>query len=139
MSRTRFKNAERKQRKALEGWDPESNRWMWHKYARCGLCNKKFVVNNYPDKKVRVNQHKVGGVILCAWCNTRHGKFVVQLLKITQKVAEGHCPRMMQNIPYGKAAQESFFQDFEDNCKCDVHVARRILIKAGKLETGRAK
>jgi len=124
LSRTRFRNAERKQRRADDKWDAENNRWIWHKYAKCGLCDTKFVVNNYPDKKVRVNQHKVGNVILCGWCKTRHGTFVVQLLKIAQQLTLEDC------WAQPKSAWEP------DTCKCLPCVARRILQKNGKLTIG---
>jgi hypothetical protein len=137
MSRTRFSRAEKKQAKSNALWDPELN--SWQKWVRCGLCKGKFVVNNYPDHKIRISRHKVGGVIVCAWCNTRYGKGVVQLLKIAQKVADKPCPRMMQNIPYSKSAMDSYFEDFEANCKCEAHVAKRILIANNWLETGRKK
>lgn len=106
----------------MSRWNPGETDWK--KWVKCGLCGGRFVVNNYDDRKIRISQHKIGGVIVCGWCKTRYGVFVVQLLKIAQQAADGamlHC--------IAPAA----------TCKCTGHVALRVLEKAGKLQTGRKK
>lgn len=121
-TRTRYRKAERRQKKMISRWSPGASDGK--KWVKCGLCKGRFVVNNYDDGKIRISQHKVGGVIVCPWCNTRYGKGVVQLLKIAQKVAD-----------YSKLCRNGD----DENCKCDAHVAKRILIANNWLETGRKK
>lgn len=83
--RLRTLRAARKQRQAAALWDEEQNKWK--KYAKCSICRRRFVVNNYPDRKVRVSRHKIGGKIVCPWCADRDGKFVVQLMLIAERTA----------------------------------------------------
>lgn len=103
LGRARTRKAERRQRKIQESLDIS-----WKKYARCSLCRYRYVVNNYADRKVRVNQDKIGGKIVCPWCKHRYGKFGVQLLLFAEQTANRSCGG-------------------DDDCKCQVHVARRIL------------
>jgi hypothetical protein len=56
------------------------------KRAKCSLCRGKFVVNNYPDHKVRVEKHKIAGKIVCPWCKSRDGTYLIQLRLIAEKV-----------------------------------------------------
>jgi hypothetical protein len=55
------------------------------KYARCGVCKKTFVCNNYADRRVRVNYLKYKGVIVCPWCRGRpemYKKFIKMKRKL---------------------------------------------------------
>jgi hypothetical protein len=105
--RTRMTRARRKQEKAAAMWAEDD----WRKYARCYLCRKRFVANNYPDRKVRVNSTKIAGKITCPWCRSRDAKFMMQLVLIAEKAANGACELLGE----------------PETCKCLTHVSRRIL------------
>jgi hypothetical protein len=117
--RTRVRKSRRRQRRLTAEWNPEENKWK--KYARCALCRRTFVVNNYPDRKVRVNQHKIGGKIVCPWCKDRDGKFVVQLMLAAEKWVQMMAPHVEEH----------------PECKCTVHQVSRILKVHAELPTRR--
>lgn len=119
LGRARTSKARRRQRKIAESLDVS-----WKKYARCSLCNYRYCVNNYKDRKVRVNQDKIGGKIVCPWCRHRYGKFGVQLMMLAEKVAA------MKDI----ACQRT---DLSVECKCMYHVAERILKAHAEAPTRR--
>lgn len=130
MGLARFVKAEQKQRKLAEAQDTS-----WKKYARCVLCRKRFCVNNYKDRKVRVSQLKIGGKIICPWCKGHDGKFHVQLMLLAEEVAAGPCPNM--KIPYSDKLREPYLVMLEDTCKCKAHVARRVLKAHAEAPTRR--
>lgn len=56
----------------------------WMRYTYCRICGKKICVNNYPDRKPRINRFKVEGIIMCPWCKHHGGKFIAQMYNLTQ-------------------------------------------------------
>ena len=110
--RTRMRRAAKKQAQAAEKWDPTYNRWQ--KYAKCSICLRRFVVNNYNDRKARVNKHKVAGKIVCPWCMDRGGKYIIQLRLIVEKVAN-------TELSYCNGTPK------DPNCKCLSCIAGRVL------------
>lgn len=111
--RKRTLQRRRRQRKLAEQWDPSLN--TWHKYSKCTLCRRKFCVNNYPDRKVRVNKHKIGGKIVCPWCAGRDGTFVIQLLIAAERWTEMTA------------------EHYSDTCQCTACKLTRILRKHDEL------
>lgn len=111
--RSRISKAERKQLRQIESLDRS-----WMKYAKCSICRQRFVVNNYPDRKVRLSHHKLGDKIVCPWCRDRDGKYLVQLRLIAEKVAQ----------------QE---QHIDMACKCLPCVTARILQAHDELPSRR--
>ncbi len=69
--RERLNKAERRQRNIDLKWNPENNDRGWHKYARCFICRKTFVVNNFPDRKVRMSSYVRRKKIICPFCRSR--------------------------------------------------------------------
>jgi hypothetical protein len=132
--RTRVTRARRKQAQALAKWDAELNKWQ--KFAKCSICRIRFVVNNYPDQKVRVKKYKIAGKIVCPWCQGRDAKYLIQLRLIVEQVAEEPCPKR-HNVPYSKSAMDSFFEDLDRTCKCKAHVAKRVLAAHDELPSRR--
>jgi len=117
-ARLRTLRAAKKRKRADELWDPDQNKWQ--RYARCKICRRRFVANNYADRKPRLRHLKIAGKVMCPWCRHRDGKFVIQLLLIAEAVAASadlHC------------GQEAA------TCKCNGHVARRILRDHDELPT----
>jgi hypothetical protein len=108
--RSRITRATQKQEKAGALWAEDD----WRKYAKCFKCRHLFVANNYADRKVRVNNLKIGGKIICPWCRTRGGKRFVQFFLMLEKLA------------HEKVCDYPVEQD-ETTCKCTYHVARRLI------------
>ena len=106
-----------------EQWDPEVNKWK--KYAKCSICRRAFVVNNYPDRKVRVNQDKIGGKIVCPWCKDRDGKFIVQLMQ--QNVEDWRFVWMNEATQYHHFKSLAFLLNHKDKKKKKMY--RRLLMK----------
>jgi hypothetical protein len=117
MGRSRLAKAIRRQQKIEATLDVS-----WKKYARCSLCNYRYVVNNYPDRKARVSQDKIGGKIVCPWCRHRYGKFGVQLMLLAEKLAAGDGPILCSH---------------EEDCKCLRCVASRVLQTHAEAPTRR--
>ena len=120
MGRARTTKALRRQRKVAESLDTS-----WKKYARCKICRRAFVANNYSDRKVRLSHLKIGGKLTCPWCFHRDGKFVVQLMLIAEKVANvemSFCHTAAEERP-------------RPDCKCLACVAGRILKTHEELPT----
>jgi hypothetical protein len=111
--RRRTLQRRRQQRKLEALWDPEQN--AWQKHAKCVICRRKFCVNNYPDRKVRVNKHKIGGKIVCPWCSDRDGKFIVQLMIGCEKWSEMTA------------------EHYSDTCQCTACKVTRILKRHSEL------
>lgn len=124
----RFVKAERRQRRIQDSLDTS-----WKKYARCKVCRRRFVANNYSDRKVRLRHLKIGDKLLCPWCYHRDGKFVVQLMLLAEKVAAKPCPNM--KVPYSDRLREPYLVMMDDTCKCEAHVAKRILRKHEEAPT----
>jgi hypothetical protein len=120
--RLRTLRAAKKARKAQENWNPELN--QWHKYAKCTLCRRRFVVNNYSDHKVRVSHLKIAGKIVCPACKFRDGKFVIQLMLIAEKCANNDMSYC--NAPSTRP---------NEGCKCLVCVSMRVLKAHEELPT----
>ena len=106
LGRARTSKALRRQRRVSETLDRS-----WVKYARCKICRRRFVANNYADRKVRLRDLKIGGLLFCPWCKHRDGKFVAQLYLLAERISRGHCELLGD----------------DETCKCPTHVARRIL------------
>lgn len=106
--RTRKRRARRKHRKAEALWDPEENKWK--RFLRCDVCGRRWVCNNYPDRKPRLTPgEKVGPKKICLWCRGRNGKQIVQWMLIVEKLAKRPCEG-----------------DETSDCKCLPCVARRV-------------
>lgn len=110
LGRTRKGRAARKQARASELW-AEAEKWK--KYARCVLCRRRFCVNNYSDRRVKVSHLKIAGKIVCPWCHGKDAKFLIQLMLIVEKVAKGDITTCYETKPEG--------------CKCLMCVAERVL------------
>lgn len=110
--RSRTNKALKRQRKIEERLDSS-----WKKYARCTICRRRYVVNNYSDRKVRVNQDKIAGKIVCIWCRCRDGKFIVQLMLLAEKMA-AHEMSFCHSDPADRPRPD---------CKCTGCIAGRIL------------
>jgi hypothetical protein len=82
----------------------------WMKWTKCSICRGKFCVNNYADRRVRINQWKIAGKIVCPWCRGRDGVYLIQLRLIAEKLA---------------ARRNADCQ--VENCKCLSCVAYRVL------------
>lgn len=63
----------------------------WMKYARCRVCERRFVCNNYADRRVRVNHLKYKGYIVCPWCRGRPEMYkpFVKMLQLLDYFATG--------------------------------------------------
>jgi hypothetical protein len=118
--RTRVTRARRKQAQALAKWDAELNKWQ--KFAKCSICRIRFVVNNYPDQKVRVKKYKIAGKIVCPWCQGRDAKYLIQLRLIAEQVAE---------------FEKMSGCESPETCKCLSHVATRVLAAHDELPSRR--
>ena len=116
--RLRTLRAAKKAKRVTANWDPEWNKW--HKYARCTICRRRFCVNNYQDRKVRVRHLRIAGKIVCPSCKFRDGKFTIQLMLIAEKVGAEAILRC-NNDPA--------------TCKCTGHVADRVLKAHEELPT----
>jgi len=122
-ARLRTLRAAKKRKRADELWDPDQNKWQ--RYARCKICRRRFVANNYADRKPRLRHLKIAGKVMCPWCRHRDGKFVIQLLLIAEKVAN-HEMSFCHSPPEERP---------RDDCKCLACVAGRILRDHDELPT----
>ena len=59
----------------------------WMKYTRCKVCGRRFCVNNYADRQVRVQRRH--GVVACPWCKDR----VIQMYVLVKELAAGDVER----------------------------------------------
>jgi hypothetical protein len=90
--RTRRANARRKQLRAEERWNELDKSWM--KWTRCGVCRKTFCCNNYPDRKARISNRKVRGVIVCPWCHSNPEiDFIVRCIALVQNMTRVDPPK----------------------------------------------
>jgi hypothetical protein len=87
----------------------------WTRWTKCFVCRRRFCVNNYEDRKVRVNHLKVLGKVLCPGCKqSLYGPRFVQLYFLAIRTADA-CDHEDDLIHNGKT--------------CTVCIASRIVAK----------
>ncbi len=103
--RARLTAAERRQRNQNLRWNPEYNGRSWMKFARCYICRKTFVVNNYPDHQVRKEGILHRGKICCAYCTSHaHFPFVLEAMILFEAKGKKKLVKRWKEAKFGSYA-----------------------------------
>jgi hypothetical protein len=116
MSRRKGERVNRRYSRIIDDGNGDKS---WMRWTKCFVCRRRFCVNNYEDRKVRVSQLKVKGKVLCPGCRrSPHGPRFVQLYLIAVATWREGCVSVLVGLDVDPLA-----------CKCVGCVAGRVVAR----------